>query len=101
MPLELHTIETVPGAAPPMNDRIGYGLAFGVAYGAGGGAGQSVTINITGLTLPPKYMVDVELNVDACAFVTNKTATGFSITITPRLAANTLASGTLQYQISY
>lgn len=95
----LHSLEVPVGMTTGQNDRVSFGMLFNQAYGAGGGAGQSVSLVVSGLKLPPNYMVDVELNADACAYVTSKTQSGFTVVITPRLAANTLASGTANINV--
>lgn len=52
-------------------------------------------VAIPGLTQLPdgNFNVQFSLNKDAVGFVTNKSATGFTLTVSPRLAANTLAAG--------
>lgn len=99
MPFSLHTLE-VPDGAFGFNQKsralIGAGLA--VANAAGGGAGASVTVAVTGLkNLPPNFGVLVNPGQDATWWITNKTSTGFTINLSPRLAANTLASGTVDW----
>jgi len=43
--------------------------------------------------LPASYAVVVCPNQDATVCVSNKTSTGFNVTLTPRLATATLAAG--------
>lgn len=72
-----------------------------VANGAGGGAGQDVTVSLaTSFTdqwnqpfLPNDYCVLVTASQDAIASVTGKTTSGFSVTLTPKTASATIASG--------
>jgi hypothetical protein len=72
------------------------GAMFGVQNAAGGGAGQPVTVTINTLkNLPANYGVLVNPGQDATWFVSGKSATGFSVTLTPRLATSTLAAGTI------
>jgi hypothetical protein len=102
MPLHLHEIQIPDGAdAPNELDRLTIGFKFAVPNLIGGGAGQTVTVVVTGMQLPPaaKYTVLVQPNQDATWFVSAKTTTGFTITLTPRLAANTLAAGTIDIVI--
>lgn len=104
MALELHTVELIPGTNPGMKDRVRLGFFPGIATTIGGGAGQSVTLTVNatlipGLSLPPAYNVHVTPNQDAVCFVTNKTASGFTVTLNPRLAANTLAAGTVDIEV--
>ncbi len=100
MSFESHTISAPDGAKPQLNDRAVLGSLIGVANGAGGGAGAAVTVAVSGLKLPPKYAVVVNPGQDATWFVSAKTAAGFSVTLTPRLAANTLAAGTFDVVIT-
>lgn len=104
MSYDLHTVSIIPGCTPQRLDRVRLGFFPGVATPAGGGAGQSVsvTVNATlfpGLSLPSTYNVHVTPNQDAVPFVTNKTASGFTVTLNPRLAANTLAAGTIDIEV--
>lgn len=107
MGLDLHTIEVMPGSAPTQQpDRLKYWTQYAVANGAGGGAGTAVTVAVTvpalaGLPANGNYIVDVEASQDCTAFVSAKTALGFNVTLTPRLAANTLAAGTFNVQICW
>jgi hypothetical protein len=82
-----------------MSDRKVVGHLANVANAPGSGAGASVTTAVSGLRLPPVYVVQVAASQDAVAFVTGKTASGFSVTLSPRLAANTLAAGTFDVLI--
>jgi hypothetical protein len=99
MSFDLHTIE-VPDGAYGFNQKgralIGCGL--GVANAAGGSAGASVTVAVSGLkNLPANYGVSVNPGQDATWWISNKTSTGFTINLNPRLAANTLAAGTVDW----
>ncbi len=62
-------------------------------------AGASSAMDITGMTLPASYAVQVEPNSDATAWVTAKTQPGFIVNFSPRLAASTLAAGTADITI--
>ncbi|KVV22318.1 hypothetical protein WK80_22270 [Burkholderia multivorans] len=97
----LHTVDVVPGGFGfAMKDRIIAASAFGVSNAAGGSAGAAVTVSITGLSgLPANYGVMVNPGQDATWFVSAKTATGFTITLTPRLAANTLSAGSIDWML--
>lgn len=93
MAIDIHTLTVIDsGANIARGDRVLAGFFPSLAYPAGGGAGQSVQITVPVKGLPAKYGVQVTCDQDAVAFVT-KTATGFTITLSPRLAANTLAAG--------
>ena len=101
MPHPVHTVVVPDGAMQGLANpgQLVIGVLKGIANVVGGGAGLAVTTAITGLKLPASYTVLVQPNQDATAFVTSKTATGFSVTLTPRLAANTLAAGTFDVVI--
>ena len=100
MGLDIHTIDVVPGSNPTAQpDRVLFALLEGVATVAGGSAGAAVVTAIAGLQLPASYAVQVTPNQDATAFVSGKTNTGFNVTLNPRLAANTLAAGTVDIAI--
>lgn len=67
--------------------------------GGTGGAGTSVEVAVAGLELPEVYTVNVTPNQDAVCNVTDKTQDGFTLTLYPRLATDTLVAGTADIQI--
>jgi hypothetical protein len=79
-------------------DRIIMGLIT-VSYGAGGGAGAAVTAAVTLGDLPATYSVFTGASADATAYVSAQTSTGFTLNVSPRLAANTLAAGSMKVLI--
>lgn len=91
-----HKLSVLDGSAGgPFTDRSIVGQVLGVANLIGGGAGAAVVTAVAFLEpLPAAYQVIVSCGQDATAFVSGKTATGFNVTLEPRLAANTLAAGT-------
>jgi hypothetical protein len=95
MAIELHTIELAPGTVLQNSDRAIIGVIADLATSAGGGAGQAVTKTVSGLSLPAAYTVQVTPSQDAVAYVASKTSSGFVIHLYPRLAANTLSTGTV------
>lgn len=102
MPQPIHTIEVPEGAINGLSQpgRLLVGVLPGLANSAGGGAGASVNVVVSGLkNLPSKYAVVVNPGQDATWYVTSKTSTGFTVVLTPRLAANTLASGSIDVTI--
>lgn len=100
MGLDIHTIEVAPGSnSTAQPDRVVLAILEGVATAAGGSAGASVTTAIAGLQLPANYTVQVTPNQDAVPYVTSKTNSGFNVVLNPRLAANTLAAGTVDITI--
>jgi hypothetical protein len=70
-------------------------------YVAGAAAGDAVTLEVAGLALPEAgYEVVIgDLGQDATAFVSARTAAGFTLNIHPRLAANALAAGAVDLLI--
>ena len=102
MPLILNHVQVPDGCDQPNElDRITIGQLKAVANGAGGGAGAAVNVDVTGLQLPAKYQVLVTTKADVTWFVpeANKTTAGFRVTLEPRLAANTIASGAIDILI--
>jgi len=100
MGLPIHTLEVAQGSNPlAQPDRVLIALLEGVATLAGSGAGAAVVTAISGLQLPVSYAVQVTPNQDAVPFVSGKTQSGFNVTLNPRLAANTLAAGTVDIAI--
>jgi hypothetical protein len=91
----IHTVDVLAPTVLAQQDRLVVAVRKSVANVIGSGAGAAV---VTALTfpdaLPASYCVQVTPNQDAVAFVTAKTSAGFSVTLLPRLAANTLAVGT-------
>lgn len=99
MSFDIHTI-AVPDAGFGFNrkDRIMMASGMAVANAAGGGAGQAVTVAVAGFkNLPANMGVLVNPGQDATWWISNKTSTGFTINLAPRLAANTLAAGTVDW----
>ncbi|PRF55333.1 hypothetical protein [Burkholderia multivorans] len=100
MSFDSHTVSAPAGAKPQLNDRAVLGSLIGVSTAAGSGAGASVSVPISGLSLPPNYAVSVNPGQDATWFVSAKTQSGFTVTLNPRLAANTLAAGAIDVIIT-
>lgn len=94
----VHTVDVIGGSNVSMKDRIIVGKLEGIANAAGGGAGLSVTTAVS-MTLPTNYTVLAEMSQDATYYITSKTTTGFNVVMNPRLAANTLASGSFNVVI--
>ena len=96
---DVHTVE-VPNGFVPLNnpDRVLLGR-LSVAIVAGAAASDSVVTNVTGLDLPPSYAAFALPEQDAVAFVTAKTNSGFTLTVNPRLATETVASGNVDVLI--
>lgn len=95
----IHIIESPDKLGPALGDRIVIGVKAGQANVIGSGAGAEVTIAITGMQLPANYAVLVSPNQDATWYISGKTAAGFTIHLAPRLAASTLAAGTVDFVV--
>ncbi|HEP6426903.1 TPA: hypothetical protein VDB83_001174 [Burkholderia cenocepacia] len=96
MSILTHTIESPDGFTPAKQDRVIVGSLPGITNAAGGSAGAAVATAVTlpaSASLPANYSVLVNPGQDATWYVSNKTSTGFTVTLTPRLAASTLAAG--------
>jgi hypothetical protein len=78
---------------------------YAIANAAGGSAGASVAVSVLAQesVLPPsgQYAVSVQLSQDATYYVTGQSFAGFTVNIQPRLAANTLAAGTFNVQLTW
>lgn len=91
-----HTISSPDGFSTSNPGAAVIGALPGIANAAGGAAGAAVTVAVAlpaSANLPANYAVIVNPGQDATWYVSGKTSTGFNVTITPRLAANTLAAG--------
>jgi hypothetical protein len=94
-----HSTAVLDGSNGTFTDRTIIGLQLAVAN-ASGGAGVAVTTVVTfPEPLPPTYTVVIQAYQDCTSYVTTKTTFGFSVVLTPRLAANSLASGTFDVMI--
>lgn len=99
MSFDLHTME-VPDGGYGFNQkgRALIACGIGVPNAVGGGAGAAVTVVVSNLkNLPANFGVLVNPGQDATWSVGSKTSTGFTITLNPRLAANTLAAGAVDW----
>lgn len=89
-----------PSAQTDNLDRSTFGQKLSVANAAGGGAGLNVATVVTFTEpLPASYQVVVGTSQDCVAYVTARTTFGFTVNLTPRLAASTLASGTFDVTV--
>lgn len=99
MGIFLHTLSIIKGSILNLPDRFHVGTNV-TANAAGGGAGQAVSTVVTpGGILPPTFSVTVDPGQDATWYTTSHTTTTFTVVLTPRLAANTLAAGTFAWQL--
>jgi hypothetical protein len=94
MALDLHTVSMNPASdLLAMGDRV-HLAKLTVANVIGGGAGAAVTVPVV-MTLPASYTVQATPSQDATVWISAKTQAGFTVNIAPRLAASTLAVGTV------
>jgi hypothetical protein len=105
MSLDVHTVSFQQGsAAPAKSDRLSIINLYAQANGAGGaGATVTVPVSLPAGVLPASgsYFVDYDMPADYTVFTTAKTAVGFTVNIQPRLAANSVAAGTFNVQITF
>lgn len=103
MSLDVHTINFPAGsAAPAKQDQLSMINLFGMANGAGSaGTTVQVPISLPSAGLPANYFVDYDMPADYTVFTTAKTAAGFTVNIQPRLAANSVAAGIFNVQITF
>ena len=99
MSLDIHTVAVPTGSSPAYQDRVLIANVPGVANAVGASAGVAVVTAVVFADLPPAYSVLVNPGQDATWFVSGKTSTGFNVTLTPRLATNTLAAGTFDVTV--
>lgn len=63
-------------------------------------AGQPSQLTVSGLNLPTNYAVQIgDLGQDATAYTSSRTNSGFTLNISPRLAASSLAAGKVDLTI--
>lgn len=76
-------------------------LMKGITNAVAGGAGQSVATAVTfGAAMPDTtYVPVVNPNQDATWWISAKTINGFTVNMTARLAASTLAAGTFDVAV--
>ncbi len=98
----VHTVDLLTGSNQANQDRLSVLIDTAVPNVAGGGAGAAVVtaIAVAAGALPASYNVQVTPSQDCVPFVSGKTQSGFNVTLTPRLAANTLAVGTFDVLVT-
>lgn len=102
MGIPFHSIDAVDGFNEfAFVDRAEVGINLAVSYPSGA-AGVTVTQTVAipaSANMPTNYFVSVELGFDGTWFITSKSATGFTLNVSPRLAANSVAAGTANIMI--
>jgi hypothetical protein len=99
MGLAYHDLYSVDGQLLNTFDRAYFGTVT-VTYAAGGGAGSAVTATVSWTEpVPTPYCAIMSPVEDCTYFISAKTTLGFTLNVLPRLAANTLAGGTVEILI--
>lgn len=107
MSYDTTTVDTVLSVANKIENRFRKCMLNinDIENPAGGSAGALVDVTVEFDEPLPSYVtsynVQVTPNQDATVFVTSKEVTGFTITLRPRLATDTLAAGTLDVLITW
>jgi hypothetical protein len=100
MAIAKHRMSVLDGSSAAFTDKLIIGTLIGVANLIGGGAGQNVaTVVAFAEPLPASFGVIISPRQDAVGFISAITTSGFTVNISPRLAANTLAAGTFDVLI--
>ncbi len=94
MSIDLHTVAITGGSTLQWTDRLVVGLQKSLANAAGSaGAAVTTAVAFVANSLPPAYSVFIEVSQPGVfASVSNKTANGFSVVLTP-LAGQPVAAG--------
>ncbi len=98
MPFVLHSVQQPDQwGSTPWTDRLFVGVQFSVANLAGSGAGATVALNLTfpSSDMTPNYSVFCSPSQACFWSISNKTASGFTLTLSPPSSSATLASGTV------
>lgn len=96
MGISYHSLYTPDGAGVNLFDRLVAGTVT-ATYPSGASAGVASTVAVTwGEPVPTPYTVLVSPVEDSTYFITSKTATSCILNVAPRLAASTLAGGTVE-----
>ena len=98
MSFDIHTIQEPDAwASTPWSDRLFVGVQFSVANAAGSGAGATVVLNPTfpSSDMTPNYVVMCSPSQACFWSISNKSASGFTLTLSPPSASATLGAGTV------
>jgi hypothetical protein len=101
MGIDVHTIEQIGNTSTfSRTDRVLVAHFPQTGNPAAAAEGDSVTVSFSGLLLPQAYTVIVSgLSQVAIATVTNRTAVGFNVVLSPLSSSVTLASGTFDVEV--
>lgn len=95
MAKDLHTVAVSDSSSQlAQDDRLLIVLQKQIANGVGSGAGAALAIPVS-VRLPASYAVFVTPDQDATNWISNRSQSGFTINLAPRLAGSTLAAGKL------
>jgi hypothetical protein len=85
MAIDLHTVEMVDGSTQARSDRLIAGLQLSVPNASGAASTPVVTaVSFPAGALPTNYACFVDSGqADVFVSVTNKTSSGFTVTLTP------------------
>lgn len=96
MGISYHSIYAPDGAGLNLSDRVVAGTVTAV-YTLGASAGAASTIAVTWAEpIPTPYAVVMSPVEDSTYFISAKTTVGFTLNVAPRLAASTLAGGSVE-----
>lgn len=96
MGIAYHSIYSPDGAGLNLFDRAVVGTLTAV-YTVGASAGAASTIAVAWTEpVPTPYAVVMSPVEDSTYFITAKTTVGFTLNVAPRLAASTLAGGSVE-----
>jgi hypothetical protein len=95
MGLSFHSLYTPDGLAVARSDAPWGGIATATYAAAGAGVASTVAVSWTE-PMPTPYCAIVSPVEDCTWFLSNRTALGFTLNVSPRLAANSLAGGTVK-----
>jgi hypothetical protein len=101
MALDKRVTSVIDGSSPQaFTDRTWLGVQAGIANPAGAGPGDSVSVVVTfAEPLPPNFGVWVQPRQIATSFISDVTAFGFTVTLTPASASVTLAASTFDVML--
>lgn len=95
MGIAYHTIYTPDGAGTNLFDRVVVGSVTAVYPAATAGATSTIAVT-WGEPIPTPYAALISPIEDCTYFVSARTTVGCVLNVLPRLAANTLAGGSVE-----
>ena len=95
MGIAYHTIHAPDGAGLNLFDRVTIGTITAVYPSAATSVTSTLAVTWSEPVATP-YTVILSPIEDCTYFITNKTTVGFTLNVSPRLAANALAGGSVE-----